>query len=414
MHRVRMSLPYFRQFGWEAEVIAVNEKYVEGFRDPLLLETVPEEIVLHKTKAFSAQATRKFGLGSLSLRSFWHILRKGNAVLKSKPFDLVYFSTTAFHVCWLGRYWKKKFNIPFVIDLQDPWRNDYYNDKPKHLRPPKHALFYQLHKYLEAATMPMVDGLISVSNGYLQMMEDRYGLLTKQVPAAMIPFGAAELDFKVSDQLSPESVLLKLNTNTINVVYMGAVTSFFLPIIEAFFRAYLRAADGEKKHHFYFIGTSYAASGEQKVKALAINVGMGEFVTEQTDRLPYFQALGILKKADILFIPGSMDVDYNASKVYNNILSGRPIFSIFHKQSEVKSIIEATGAGLVVPLDGNENPGELEKKIQLKMKDFFGLEKRTLQFNDSAINNFLAPQRTKEQIHLFEQAISYFKNKNRA
>ena len=411
MQRIRMSLPHFKMYGWEAEVICVNEVFVEGFRDPLLSSTVPADIVVHHTKAFPSKFTRKFGLGSLSIRSFWQVMKKGNSLLRKGKFDLVYFSTTAFHVCWLGGYWKRKFNMPFVIDLQDPWRNDYYNDKPKHLRPPKHALFYQLHKYLEAQTMPMVDGIISVSHGYFQMMEDRYQLLTKGVPAKMIPFGASKIDFDVVDVNSSSLNSIQFNNEVVNVLYVGAVTSFFLPIIEAFFKAYIHYEHKEKNHHFYFIGTSYAATNEHKVKELAIKLGIEDQVTEVTNRLPYFQALSLLKKADILFVPGSMDIDYNASKIYNNILAGRPIFSIFNEKSEVKRIIEATNAGIVVPVNGNDSLREIEEKIKTKMIDFFGLEKKVMNYNMEAIGEFSAENSVKEQVELFENAVVYFQTK---
>jgi hypothetical protein len=42
--RVRMSLPYLGEFGWEAHVLAVDPRYVEGFRDPGLLQTVPDDV----------------------------------------------------------------------------------------------------------------------------------------------------------------------------------------------------------------------------------------------------------------------------------------------------------------------------------------------------------------------------------
>jgi len=410
MQRVRMSLPYYKDYGWEAEVICVNEEYIEGFRDPILSATLPSDLVVHKTKAFSTKITRKFGLGSLSIRAFLHIMRKGNSLLSEGNFDLVFFSTTAFHVCWLGRYWKKKFKLPFVIDLQDPWRNDYYNDKPKHLRPPKHAVFYQLHKYLEAQTMPLVDGIMSVSNGYLQMMEDRYGLISKNVPAKMIPFGASKIDFDLIETISNSTIPIQFNKQTINVLYVGAVTSFFLPIIEAFFKAYIKYESAEKNHHFYFIGTSYATQSEKKVKELATRLGLSHIVTEETNRLPYFQALSLLKKADILFVPGSMDVDYNASKIYNNILAETPIFSIFNQRSEVKNIVEASNAGIVVPLEGSETVTDLEEKIAARMKDFFGLEKISRSYSKEAIRSFSAETRVSEQANLFEQALVYFKN----
>ena len=39
------------------------------------------------------------------------IKKKGNELLRKNKFNLIYFSTTAFHVMALGPVWKKKFKV---------------------------------------------------------------------------------------------------------------------------------------------------------------------------------------------------------------------------------------------------------------------------------------------------------------
>jgi hypothetical protein len=51
MQRVRMSLPYFASFGWEAEVVMVNEDYTDIVKDDLLLQSIPPGIKIYKVKA---------------------------------------------------------------------------------------------------------------------------------------------------------------------------------------------------------------------------------------------------------------------------------------------------------------------------------------------------------------------------
>jgi hypothetical protein len=68
MQRVRMSLPYFKEFGWDAEVVTINEKYADLVKDNLLLQTIPKEIPVYKVKAFNKRYTFKLGLGSIALR----------------------------------------------------------------------------------------------------------------------------------------------------------------------------------------------------------------------------------------------------------------------------------------------------------------------------------------------------------
>ena len=62
MHRVRQSLPFFKELGWESELIAVDPQYVEAYSlDDLLLQTIPDYIKVHYVKAWDIKITRKFG-----------------------------------------------------------------------------------------------------------------------------------------------------------------------------------------------------------------------------------------------------------------------------------------------------------------------------------------------------------------
>lgn len=405
MQRVRMSLPFYKEFGWEAEVICVDENFTEGFRDELLRETIPADIPVHKVKAWPVAVTRKLGLGSLSMRSYYQFKEKGTALLKEKKFDLVFFSTSMFHVCALGRYWKRKFGIPFIIDMQDPWRNDFHLNKAASERPPKFWVAYTINQQMEAYTMPSVDGLMSVSQGYIDELQNRYPVI-KSKPAAVIPFGCSEKDYELVREKNIQPEVIDLNNGKINVVYVGAVTNFFLPLLNAFFKAFADSAIEKSRYHFYFIGTNYAVNQDHKpVEELAASLGMQEYVTEVPQRIPYFSALATLLHADILFIPGSMDADYNASKVYNNILSGRPVFSIFNSRSLVKKVIEESEAGVVVAVEETDDELTLTKKIAERLTDFEQLPQKQ-KTNNEAIDRYSSREMTRQQVDLFNKVAS--------
>jgi hypothetical protein len=401
MQRVRMSLPYYKVFGWDVEVVTVLPKYVESFRDQLLEKTTPENIKVHYVEALPFWLTRKFGLGSLSIRSFVFYFFKVNQILKKEKFDLIYFSTTMFHVGALGAYWKKRFDIPYIIDLQDPWRNDYYLDKPKNTWPPKFRFAYQLLKWTEAVGIPNSSGVISVSEGYLKQLRQRYPS-SKSTPMKVIPFGASKLDFEIVKYEDLTGFQFHNRKKSIkNVVYVGAITPSFIPILRSFFKVLLENTNAISNYHFYFIGTSYSTlKTEPLVSQLADTLGISEIVTEQTERIPYFEALATLTKADILFIPGSLDFDYNASKVYNAIISKTPIFSIFHNQSEVKKIIEKSNSGVVIGFNDLE---DLEQNIKTQIIEFLQLsiEKR----KTNIPREILAEFRTEEQCLFFNLSL---------
>ena len=401
MQRIRMSLPFYKGNGWEVEVVTVHPNYVEGFHDEYLSETIPTDIKMYFVKALPIWLTRKFGLGSLSIRSLLFYFIRVNKLLKKGNYDLVFFSTTMFHVGVLGAYWKWRYGVPFVVDLQDPWRNDFYLDKQKSERPPKFWFAYKLLSWTEAIAIPKASGIMSVSQGYLTEIKRRY-LSTENLPMKVIPFGASLIDFELVHLKKIDSFPFhEKNPNVKNVAYVGAITPSFIPIIRIFFKALIAEKNVIHSYHFYFIGTSYSTQkSEPLVSILAEKLGISKFVTEQTERIPYFESLATLLRADILFIPGSLDIDYNASKVYNAIISKTPIFSIFHNQSEVKKIIESSNTGVVI---GFNKLDDLEQNMKSRIMEFIELTNEERETNIPI--EILAEFRTKEQCLIFDQCL---------
>ncbi|MES2431356.1 MAG: hypothetical protein V4556_10485 [Bacteroidota bacterium] len=405
MQRIRMSLPYYKAQGWEPVVLCADDKDEIGYRDYLLNDTIPEDIEVHKIKAYPVKYTSKVGLGSLSMRCYFQMKKKGDELLKGRKFDLVFFSTTMFHVCALGRYWKKKFNIPFILDMQDPWRNDYYLKYPKRLRPKKYKFAYNIHKAMEAYTVPHVDGIMSVSEGYISMLKDRYPSIVN-VPGVVIPFGTSEKDFEVVKNKNLQPEFIGATNNKINVVYIGAIVPFSVQLVKAFFISFEKNIPNKDDYHFYFIGTNYSVNIiNKKIEALAKETNLSEYVTELPQRISYFSALATLKEADILFIPGSMDVDYNASKIYNNILAGKPIFSVFNNRSTVKKIIDESNAGVIVGVNGNETEEQLVSLIDQHIDKFKNLHKEHLSINKEVLAPFFAEYKTMEQVQFFNKIV---------
>jgi len=348
MQRVRMSLLYFKQFGWEPEVVTVDEQYADLAKDPLLVQSVPVDIIIHKVKALNKALTSKIGLGSIAYRSLIFYRRKVNSLLKTGNYDLIYFSTTQFPVCILGAYWKKKFNVPYIIDMQDPWHSDYYLDKPKEQRPKKYWLSYRFNKALEPIAMKKVDGLVSVSDDYTRILKDRYPEI-KNIPSTTITFGAFSPDLEIAanhaDQFKPV-----LNPGFKNIVYIGRggmdMHNAIKPVFEALKKGLADAPEFFDQLKFYFIGTSYAPDGQgtPTIAPLAKTYGIEENIIEITDRIGYYHTLVTLQQADALFMPGSDDPQYTASKIYPYLLTHKPMLSVFNSKSSAVTILDEYGA----------------------------------------------------------------------
>lgn len=356
MQRVRMSLPFYEDFDWEAEVVAVKEKYTDAVFDYLLNQSIPKNIKIHHVDALPKNWTIKIGLGSIALRSLWHYRKYVDKLLKSKHFDLIFFSTTQFPVCILGPYWKKKFGIPFIIDIQDPWFTNYYEDKPKHKRPKKYWFSYRLDKYLEPIAMKSVDGLMSVSDAYLDDLTTRYPHL-RDIPSATITFGAFRKDLEIAEnskeQLKPS---YDLNPEHKHIVYVGRggfdMQWAVMLLLKGFKIGLKKENDLFEKIRFHFIGTSYAplGSGTKTLYSVAEKLGVGKYVTEQTDRISFYESIFNLQCADALFIPGHKKPAYTASKIYPYILIEKPILAVFNPESSASSSIIDCKAGYVADI----------------------------------------------------------------
>ncbi len=414
MQRIRMSLPYFNNFGWEASVATVHPQHSNLVKDELLIEAVPKNIRIINIDAFSTKWTRKLGFGSLALRSMLYYKHSIDKLLANEKFDLIYFSTTEFPLLILGRHWKRKFGIPFVIDMQDPWHSDYYQNKPRQERPRKHWFSYRLNKWLEPKAMQMVDGLISVSQGYLDALCSRYPRLIT-VPQRVITFSAFEPDIKVMQKHANTFVLpfQKLAKNY-HFVYVGRgghdLQLSARLLFDGFKKGLEEAPELFTKVRFHFLGTSYAPKGQGKptVLPVASEFGLTNYVEEQTDRLPYYQTLYTLSNADHLVILGSDDPHYTASKVFPYLLSKIPILAFFHSKSSAAQIIEKCGAGKVIPIDSHGDT--LKDLVYQYLHDLLRAQMPSHSINWKAFEPYLAPEMCKQQCIIFTDVIRQFNN----
>ena len=327
-HRVRQSLPYLRALGWEPTVLAVEPDEVEAPQDPLLLRTVPDDVEVVRTGAFPRQWTRRVGIGSLVARSAVPIARAGARLLRERPYDLVFFSTTALDLAALGPRWSKEFGVPYVIDLQDPWYSDYYGTTG--VSPPggrvKYSLSNLLSRWLEPYVLRRASHVVSVSPQYPLDLATRYPWFDPSA-ATVLPFGAPRADFDVLRRVTVGNPIFDPDDGLDHWVYVGRAGRDMEFALSALFTALAderrRDPDRYRSVRLHFVGTSYADedSGEPTVSPVAQRCGVGDLVTELPRRISYFEALQCLVDADALLVPGSDDPGYTASKLYPYILA---------------------------------------------------------------------------------------------
>ena len=366
----------------EVEVLAVEAAQVAYPSDSRLLAGLPGDVPVHRVDALGLRWRKLPGLGSIGFRAMRALARRGDALLSERHFDLIYFSTTVFEVHGLGARWKRKFGIPFVMDFQDPWVNDYYREHPE-VRPPggrfKYGLMSLLHRRMEPWVLRQCSGITSVSPAYPAQLARRYPWLEIDItdhgtpthgtehflPARVMPFpgDASELE-RVIREHTPQTIF-KPGNGHIHWVYAGVFIQGMSGALRGLFRALLDHASRDllDRLRIHFIGTCYAPGGEPVVLPVAKEFGLEHLVDEKTARIAYTEVLACLRDADALLVLGSNDAGYTASKVYPYLLAKKPLLTVMHEASSVVTLMKQVGGGVCVPFSDASPASETVQMI---------------------------------------------------
>lgn len=410
-----MSLPYFKEFGWQATVLTVKPEYVEGERDQALLQSVHASTGVIRTKALPANRTRQIGLGSLGLRALPFLRTGGDGLLRKKEVDLVYFSTTIFPVMALGPYWHKRWQVPYIIDFQDPWLSDYY-DSTNGSTPPggrvKYGMSRSLARLLEPRVMRRVAQVVSVSPAYPQTLLARYSWLRAE-QFTVLPFGADDKDFENTSTLKIKQGIFDPNDGNRHWVYVGRGGRDMAKALRILFLAIRQEREhGPERFRslkLHFVGTDYAPAGRElkTIEPIARECGVIDLIDEQTARVPYFEALKILLDADAILLLGSDDPSYTASKLYPCILSRKPILAVFHERSSVVDILGRCNAGRTVTFTMNNSIEDVLGDARQKLDWLLSLPKGYSPDTDwSEFEPYTAREMTRRQCEVFDRCMA--------
>jgi hypothetical protein len=371
MQRTRLMLPYLRSLGWEPVVLAVSPEMVEGgVLEPLLEKTYPSDIRIVRVHGISPKLTRPFGFGSLWWRCGRALRAAGDRLLRTEEFDLVFFSSTQFGTFTLGPRWKALFGVPYILDYQDPWTNDYY--KKTGVRPPggrfKFGVAQSFARRHEPKVLQKASGIVAVSSAYGAMLAKRYASFDAS-RVIFLPFGAAVADFSLARAHIPAESLIDFGDGLTHMVYTGRCGPDMSTALKILFRAFKeflgKRPDLARRLRFHFVGTDYAPRplGRDWVMPTARDEGVEAYVSEFHYRVPYFDALYYLTHADALVAIGSNDPSYSASKLFPYVLSHRPLLIIFHSDSPVLAMAESMKCGLRFSFVGRDDIGSVASAV---------------------------------------------------
>ena len=347
VHRPRLFAQHLPSFGWEPVVLTVHEDFYEEAPDHNLVKLLPATLRIEKVKAFK----RTGPIGDIGLRSFFQLYKKAKQMLAAETFNFIYIPIPSFYCALLGRKLHRVSGVPYGIDYIDPWVHIFPGSKKIFSR---HWFSTKLAKMLEPVAVKNASLITGVAEGYYLPVLERNPLLKTVVSGAM-PYGGEVADHEIISSLHISPYLFQAKNEKLQIVYAGAMLpKAYLPL-EEIFKAVAENKNTYPDIEFHFIGTGKTtgdASG-YNIKPLAEKYGLwNSIVFEYPARIPYADVLVHMDIADAVFVLGSTEPHYTPSKVYQGILSAKPLLAVLHKESTAVDVIRRSGAGIVISFNG--------------------------------------------------------------
>lgn len=370
VHRARHMVKHLPAFGWDPILIRVDPNCYTEAPDPGLEELVAAEFREFRVNALSATLTRKIGIGDLGLRALPYLVRAMDAAITRERPDAVFLTGAPFYPLLISQYIKRRHDVAVVVDLQDPWASNYGASQPFFS---KRRMANRVATILEPLALRAADAITSVSETQNDELRARYSFLANR-PMEAIPIGGDPEDFDTLRLRPPVSSSVQLDPSKINLNYVGTFLPRAAPLARVLFRGLkaltVKRPDLTDRLRLNFIGTSNqpAHTRATPVTDLARTEGVDHLVFEISQRVPYLEALALLANAHGLLMIGSDEPHYTASKIYPNLMAGRPYLSLFHASSSSHRILSEAGGGIALAFDSSaalENLGcELERAIE--------------------------------------------------
>jgi hypothetical protein len=373
LHRARLIANYLEDFGWHPVMLTVAPVHYEEKPDYDLVNTVSPRVEVVTTDAFPVLSLGGYRLlGDIGLRAWWQLYREARKIISRINIDFIWIPVPSWYPALLGPLLLRKTGVPYGVDYIDPWVSHL---APFDKRFSRAWLVLQLARLLEPVAVRNASLISGVSKPYYQGVLDR-NFRHKPVVDAAMPYGYDPNDHKV--------VLKGLQTpwpedgSVQPLVYAGIFlpqSHLFLDRLFSVVREMLDAGIWQPSRQFWFLGAGYYQG--RQVMDYARDHGIAHLVHEIHQRFAFLEILNFLGRASAILVVGSTERHYTASKIFQSLLSGRPVVSIFHAESSAAAILRECDAAeysvlykedfsnadldaairkaLTAYLDGNEN-----------------------------------------------------------
>lgn len=351
VHRARLWSLHLREFGWEPVIVTTHWNYYEEKTEPELLELLPPDLKIIRTKAFRTKPVKI--IGDIGVRAFWWHYRALCELAGAGKMDFLHITIPSNFSAGLGRLIHQRYGTPYGIDYIDPWVHPF---------PGSDRLFTKawgaarLAEWLEPWAVKKAVLITGINRLYYEGMLQRNPKVAQNAVLAEMPYGGSEKDHEYVRQHPRTAKLFAAHANKFNLIYAGAMLPQAYPVLERLLAALVflrRKRPGlADEFHLHFVGT-----GKSPDHAEGFNIrphlerhDLTDCVSEHPQRLPYLNVLNHLHAASGILVLGSTEPHYSPSKIFQSVMSRRPVFALLHEQSTAVPILRATNAAQVMTL----------------------------------------------------------------
>lgn len=368
VHRSRLFAIHLPKFGWQPIILTVHEKYYEEDLDWNLAKLLPKDLRIEKVKALPTKPIRI--VGDIGIRGFIPLLFRTIKLIKKEKIDFLYIPIPSNYTSLIGRIAKIFTGIKYGIDYIDPWVHKFPGSEVKYS---KHWFAMKFADILEPIAVKKVSLITGVAEGYYNAVIDRNPHLKNSCIFAAMPYGGESKDHEQLKELELEPYLFKKNKNIFQFVYAGAMLPKAFEPLKRIFENLALNKNLSEQIEIHFIGTGKHPNDPQgfNIKPIALEYGLFEKVIfEYPKRIPYLDVLVHLQAADGVFILGSTEPHYTPSKVYQGVLSEKPILAVLHSASTAVEVIRKSKAGLVLDFDGELGLEKIKSEFNTILKSY--------------------------------------------
>jgi hypothetical protein len=439
VQRPAKFVKYLPEFGWQPYVITTDQPYADQGWDETLLAEVAADAKIWRVPTPRPQPANRLAAwvgwrpsappqpgaaavasraapvqGRLPLRKrlrkmalsplyvvqdppldpafFWSLkaVSLARRIIRAEQIDAVITTAPPWSPLFAGRLLQMLTGKPWIADFRDPWTDNTFIYFPT----PARRSFDQR---IERAVLAHADAVVSVTEPCVEGLKDKIDGKTGTRPFVLIPNGWDQADLPelpaiqagLPPPTAPDGRVVLLHPGSI---YQGEP----LPLLAALDRL---AEEGIAldRLHFHFIGFMHPADRQ----AIAASPHARLFRLDH-QRVLHHEALRLMRNAHVLLLLLGRLPDVLSGKIFEYMVSGRPVLAIAAKEGVAGQMVRACGIGRAVDA---ENVDGLALAIRQIAGDYGGFTRDNYRPDWSAIGEYERCKLTSKLAETLDQVL---------